>query len=289
MKVKKCVIPLAGLGTRMYPFTKVIPKVFLPVVDRDGFVKPALHLILIEAADSGVEEICLVVQPGQDEMIRRYLFEPSPPKIAGEIQVVEIEEERRRLGHLVRFAFQNEPRGFGHAVYCAREFVGGDPFVVSLGDHLYRSRSTRRCIAQVMETFERYSLSITGLTIVGEDQVQSVGVVSGRFLPDDDRVLRLERLVEKPALSYARDHLRIGGVRGYLGNFGIDLLTPSIFDILEGMIARTPLDREIQLRDAMDELIRSEGMLGYIVEGERFDIGSPAEYLKTLIQWSGPL
>ena len=285
MKVRKCVIPLAGLGTRMYPLTKVVPKAFLPVIDVDGFAKPALHLILLEAAESGIEEICLVVRPGQDEMIARYLFDPPPLQIRGETRLAHIESERRKLGDLVRFAFQSEPRGFGHAVYCAKKLVGDDPFVVSLGDHLYRSGSGKRCIAQVMEIFERFSLNVTGLTVIDEDRVRSVGIVSGRFLPGEDHILMLERLVEKPDPSYARENLKIEGVEGYLGNFGIDVLSPSVFDVLERMIAETPSEREVQLRDAMDELIRSEGMLGYIVEGERFDIGTPSEYLRSLIRW----
>lgn len=285
MKVKRCVIPLAGLGTRMYPLTKVVPKAFLPVIDEDGFAKPALHLMLLEAAESGIEEICLVVQPGQDEMIARYLFDPPPPQIRGRRDLAHLEDQRRKLCDLVRFAFQSEPRGFGHAVYCARKVVGDNPFVVSLGDHLYRSNSLKRCTAQVVEVFERFSISVTGLTAVREDQVRSVGIVSGRFLPDEDRILKLERLVEKPDPSYAREKLRIEGVEGYLGNFGIDVLTPGIFDVLERMIAETPTDQEVQLRNGMDELIGSEGMLGYVVDGERFDIGAPLEYLRSLIGW----
>ena len=285
MQVRKCVIPLAGLGTRMYPLTRVVPKAFLPVIDVDGFAKPALHLMLLEAAESGIEEICLVVRPGQDEMIARYLFDPPPPQIRGETRLAHIEGERRKLGDLVRFAFQSEPRGFGHAVYRAKELVGDNPFVVSLGDHLYRSGSRKRCVAQVMEVFERFSLNVTGLTVVEEDQVRSVGIISGQFLPGEDRILKLERLVEKPDPSYARENLKIEGINGYLGNFGIDVLRPSVFDVLERMIAETPSEHEVQLRDAMDELVGSEGMLGYIVEGERFDIGTPSEYLKSLIRW----
>ena len=285
MRVKRCVIPLAGLGTRMYPLTKVVPKALLPVIDVDGFAKPALHLMLLEAAESGIEEICLVVRPGQDEAIAGYLFDRPPPQINERLDLAHLEDQRRRLGDIVRFVFQDEPRGFGHAVYCAREFVGDNPFVVSLGDHLYRSGSKRRCIAQVVEVFERFSISVTGLTPVEEERVRSVGIVSGRFLPGEDRILKLDRLVEKPDPSYARERLKIEGVEGYLGNFGIDVLTPGIFDVLERMIAETPPDSEIQLRDGMDELIRSEGMLGYIVEGERFDIGTPSEYLKSLFRW----
>lgn len=287
-KVKKGVIPIAGYGTRLFPATKATPKALFPIVDTDGIAKPIIQIIIEEALASGIEEICLVTQRDQIDPVRSFfakdINETLKRKPDLQNQAVNIFE----LGRRITYVIQYEQEGFGHAVYCAREFVGDEPFVVLLSDHIYISKSPRTCTRQVIDVFQGHGKSATGVTETPEEQLKSFGTIQGKKVSKG--VYEVTVLKEKPDIEYARKHLRIDELKEgrYLCNFGIDVLTPRIFEILAYNIRNEVRQRgEFQLRDAMETLMKKEGMYACLVEGERYDIGTPQEYVKTIANFAG--
>src|SRR5579862_5127882 len=155
-KLRKAVITAAGRGTRMFPATVTIQKEMLPLMDRDGIAKPAIQLIIEEALDSGIEEVCLIVNPHNRAQIESHFR----PQTADEMRQFTGKDwallQAGRLQHIasrITFVEQPSPEGYGHAVWCARNFVGGEPFLLMLGDHIYTSGSARRCARQVIDVF----------------------------------------------------------------------------------------------------------------------------------------
>ncbi len=281
--VRKCVIPIAGYGTRLYPATKAVWKPLFPMLDRDGNVRPMIHLILREAIAAGIEQICLVTQPEQIASVRAYFEEPPPLALASNEKIAEQFEEIRLLGERIHYVIQSAQEGFGHAVYCAREFVGEDSFLLMLGDHIYTSHEERCCARQLLDVFASRKCSVTGVTRAPESELSGFGAVHGEAIGDG--MWRLDLLREKPDPEFARKHLRVPGIPEgmYLCNFGLDVLTPGIFEILEYQISHGLRSHgEIQLRDAMARLIEEDGMIAWQVRGERHDIGIPEEWLKTI-------
>jgi len=281
--VKKCVIPIAGYGTRLFPATKAIPKALFPIVDTDGIAKPIIQIIIEEVVASGIEEICLVTQSDQIGAVKNY-FSKDVNEILGrkpdlQSQTANILE----LGRRITYVIQHGQEGFGHAVYCSREFVGNEPFLVLLSDHIYISTSQKTCTGQVIDVFQQYEKSATGVTETPEEQLKSFGTIQGKRV--NESVYEVTILKEKPDIEFARRHLRIDELKEgvYLCNFGIDVLTPRIFDILEYNIRNNiRLRGEFQLRDAMETLIQKDGMYACLVKGERYDIGTPQEFVKTV-------
>jgi UTP--glucose-1-phosphate uridylyltransferase len=188
------------------------------------------------------------------------------------------------IGRQVRFVTQAVQDGFGHAVYCAREAMGGDPFLLMLGDHLYRANGGASCARQVVEAFERAGVSVVGLRRTPEADIAAFGTAAGVWI-EPERRLEITEFAEKPTTDYARSHLRVAGLPEdeYLTVFGQYVLTPRLFDILEEHIHNNVRERgEFQLTSALDRLRQDEGFEGVIVDGRRFDIGLPDHYLATL-------
>ena len=282
--IKKCVIPIAGYGTRLYPASRSVLKALFPIIDTDGVAKPIIQIILEEVLASGIEEVCLVVQENQKEVIENYFSEKIPLALKENDDLGEIIARITEIGQRVTFAVQDRQEGFGHGVFMARDFIGNEPFIVLVGDHVYISRKDVPCIKQVADVYQEYGRSVTGVEEMAERELYGFGTIGG--IRVGEGVYKVSALVEKPEVDYARKHLKIEGLKDgdYLCTFGIDALTPSIFDILGYNIKNEIKNRgEIQLRDAMNELGKSEGMYACIVEGERFDIGTPQEYLKTVV------
>ena len=282
--VKKCVIPTAGYGTRLFPATKAIPKAFFPIVDTDGLAKPIIHIIVNEAISSGIDEICIITQEDQLDVIKGYFSQGT--LLFSKAEIDEYIADILQMGKRISYVVQDKPEGFGHAVYCAKDFVGGEPFLLLLGDHIYISQARIPCSKQVIDTFRRHNMSVTSVAQTHESQLRFFGAINGTRL--DDRTLRVNLLKEKPDVEYARAHLRIEGLEAetYLCNFGIDILTSTIFDIIGYNIKNNIRQRgEFQLRDAMETLMAREGLYAYEVDGQRYDIGIPEEFIKTVFSF----
>ena len=288
--IKKAVIPIAGYGTRLFPATKAVPKALFPIIAQDGIAKPIIQLIIEEALTAGVEEVCLVAQPQQVEPIADYFSGTVADAIREKPELAAQADRLAEIGERLHFAIQAEPEGFGHAIYCAKDFAAGEPVMILLGDHLYISESDVSCAKQLADVYAQVGQSVTSLDLCHESELSRNGIVHGRLAgevsqPRSSELYTLTQISEKPTVEFAQAHLRVDGVpdQQYLCNFGIDLLTPLLFDILDYNYKHQVLTHgEIQLRDAMSEMIKQEGMYGYRVAGKRYDTGNPQDLLKTV-------
>ena len=284
-RIQKAVIPIAGYGTRLFPATKAVPKALFPIIAQDGFAKPIIQLIIEEALAAGVEEVCLVAQPQQVDPIADYFSGNVAAAIREKVELAAQADRLQEIGERLHFAIQAEPEGFGHAIYCARDFAAGEPVIILLGDHLYISESGNSCAKQLADVYMKVGQSVTSLDLCHESELSVNGVVHGNASVESPRLYTLTQISEKPTAEYAQEHLRVEGIpeEHYLCNFGIDLLTPLLFDILDYNYKYQVLTHgEIQLRDAMTEMIKQEGMYGYRVAGNRYDTGNPQELLRTV-------
>ena len=266
-KIKKAVIPAAGLGTRFLPVTKAQPKEMLPIVD-----KPTIQYIIEEAVASGIEEILIIT--GKNKNCIEDHFDKS----------VELELELEKSGKqemlkLVReisdmvdihYIRQKEPRGLGHAISCAKTFVGNEPFAVLLGDDLVYNEE-KPCLKQLIDCYNEYNTSILGVQTVDEKDVDKYGIIKGIHI--EGRVHKVRGLVEKPAVEEAPNNIAI------LGRY---IITPQIFKILEE--TKPGRGGEIQLTDALSKLISEEAIYAYEFEGTRYDVGDKLGFLKATVE-----
>jgi len=284
--VRRALIPAAGFGTRLFPATKATKKELFPVIDRDGIAKPAILLIVEEALDAGIEEVVIVVQQDDLEDFRSFFASQVSIENYNKLPARFQEYARRivEIGRRVRFVTQKTQEGFGHAVYCAREALGDEPFLLMLGDHLYRSNTTVSCARQLVDEYRRGGTSVVGLRRTEETAIAAFGTATGVWT-EPERVLNITEFAEKPTVDYARSNLRVPGFPEgeYLTVFGQYVIKPQIFSYLEEHIGNNVRERgEFQLTSALDRLRQEDGFLGLVVDGRRFDIGLPEHYVETL-------
>ncbi len=286
--VRKAIIPAAGYGTRMFPASKAVKKELFPIITPDGIVKPIILAIVEEAVQAGIEEVAIIVRSGDEELFSDFFNALPPPDLYNRLS-----ESARNychylqdLGRRLTFVPQQEQEGFGHAVYCARDWVGGEPFLLMLGDHIYDSSTDRSCAEQLVEAFERNGRkSVLGVYRAKGEEVSHYGTLTGEWVDAENSVLEVSEIAEKPTLDYARRNL----VTKNLGNdeflciYGQYILTPTIFDELERQIASNSRQAgEIQLTTSLQLLRQSEGILAMVVQGEHYDTGLPQNYLNSL-------
>lgn len=289
-KVRRALIPAAGFGTRLFPASKATKKELFPIVDRDGVAKPAILLIVEEALDAGIEEVVIVVQEEDLEEFGSFFNEQVSIENFNKLPPASQQYARRilEMGRHVRFVTQRTQQGFGDAVYCAREALGDEPFLLMLGDHLYRSNGPVSCARQVMDAFQQTGTSVVGLRPTPESEVGSFGVATGVWI-EPGRRLNITEFAEKPTVDYARSRLQVPGIPDgqYLTVFGQYVISPRLFEYLEENIRNNVRERgEFQLTSALDRLRQEDGFQGLMVDGYRFDIGLPNYYLDTLAAFS---
>ncbi len=279
MQVKKAVITAAGRGARQYPASDTVQKAMLPIVDRDGLTKPVLQIIAEEAMDSGIEEICVVSAPGDEAYYRRH-FDSFAETLRSGFKGVEWAEEQSRrvadLGRRLRFAVQPEPLGYGHAVWCARDFAAGEPVLLLLGDHLYVSKEPRRCARQLLDLAEAEDCSVSAVQATREHLIHQYGTIQGKRRHDRPDVYTIDEVIEKPNPTLAELRLQIPGLRAghYLCFFGMHVLTYSIFEMLDGLVARDEREAgQIQLTTALNALSKAEKFLALEAKGARHNLG----------------
>ena len=261
-KVRKAVIPVAGLGTRLLPVTKVVPKELLPIVDT-----PAIQVIIEEVLDSGIEEVILVTGRGKGAIEDHFDHSYELEDVLERRGMTEKLDSVRRISALVRAISvrQKMPLGLGHAVLCARDAVGDEPFAVLLPDDIISSSTP--CTRQLIDVFEKYNAGVVSLLRVPEDEVSRYGIVEGEnWAPG---LHRIRTLVEKPSQEEAPTNLAI------IGRY---VLPPQVFAFLDSTAPGA--DGSIQLTDALQRLARQRALIGYEFEGERHDIGDKLGFLK---------
>ena len=266
-KVRTAVIPAAGLGTRFLPATKAQPKEMLPIVD-----KPCIQYIIEEAIDSGIEDILIITGRNkraiEDHFDRAVELELTL-KAQGKYDLLGLVQELSRV--TIHYVRQKEPKGLGHAVLCAKHFVGDEPFAVLLGDDIMDAEVP--VLKQLMDVYEDCGGSVLGVQEVPREKVSSYGVV--KPVPVKDHLWRAEDLVEKPSLAEAPSRLAV------LGRY---IITPEIFAILE----KTEPGRggEIQLTDALKKLAEREPVFAYEFEGRRYDSGDKQGFLEATVDFA---
>jgi UTP--glucose-1-phosphate uridylyltransferase len=207
-KITKAVIPAAGYGTRLFPTTKVVKKELFPIIDKDGYAKPVILLIIEEALSAGIEEIAIVVQP-DDKAIFKKLFKRPPSAALFEKLSTESQKLSKYLvdiGDRIKVIPQHQQEGYGHAVYCTREWVDNEPFLLMLGDHIYTSNAKKSCARQVLETYQQVNHSVVGLNTVTSDLLHKVGCVTGTWKKENS-IVSISEVSEKPTIDYAQRFL----------------------------------------------------------------------------------
>ena len=287
--VRKAVIPIAGLGTRHFPASHAVKKELFPVVGPDGIARALFHYHLLELKTSGIEEVCIIVQPGEDEMVRNYLRGPSPDylKRLEKYPALRHEaEQMRAFADQVTFAVQREQEGYGHAVFQTKSFANGEMILLGLGDHLFRGKdvSPYRELAE-MAAFSR-GKSVSAVNRITADQLKGYGTIAGQRRGDNTRLIDVSLIIEKPSAVVAREKLHVNDLPSetWLGWFGLHLLAPSIYAVLDEMIRNNVRDNgEFQLTRAQEIQRQREGYLALeMLDAQRFDFGVPDDFVASL-------
>jgi UTP-glucose-1-phosphate uridylyltransferase/mevalonate kinase len=285
-QVRKAVIPAAGFGTRLFPATKATKKELFPIVDEDGIAKPAILYIVEEALEAGIEEVIVIVQKSDLKDFQFFFGEQisieNYNKLPSHFQ--EYAQRLLEIGRHITFVIQERQEGFGHAVYSAHKAVGDEPFLLMLGDHIYRSNSDTHCARQLLEAYQVHGQNIIGMRRTPEEKIGTFGTITGVWL-EENHLLNVTEFAEKPTLDYARTNLRVPGLPPdeYLTVFGQYVIKPKLFTYLKEHIENNVRERgEFQLTSALDRLRQEDGFLGLVMDGQRFDIGLPDYYLETL-------
>ncbi|TDB55457.1 UTP--glucose-1-phosphate uridylyltransferase GalU [Bacillus sp. CBEL-1] len=266
-KVRKAIIPAAGLGTRFLPATKAMPKEMLPIVD-----KPTIQYIVEEAIESGVEDIIIVTGKGKRAIEDHFDYAPELENNLIEKEKFELLEKVRQSSNVdIHYIRQKEPKGLGHAVWCARNFIGNEPFAVLLGDDIVQAETPS--LRQLMNEYENTLSSVIGVQTVGDDQTHRYGIVDP--ISNEGRRYQVNTFVEKPAPGTAPSNLAI------MGRY---VFTPEIFMFLEQQ--EIGAGGEIQLTDAIQKLNEIQRVFAYDFEGKRYDVGERLGFIQTSIEFA---
>ncbi|MBQ3334973.1 MAG: UTP--glucose-1-phosphate uridylyltransferase GalU [Eubacteriaceae bacterium] len=268
MEVKKAVIPAAGLGTRFLPVTKSVPKEILPIVD-----KPTIQYIIEEIVASGIEDILIITGRNKEIIINHFDQVPELEfnlKVKGKNAELKMVQDITDMANIFTVR-QGEAKGLGHAVLCAKEFVGDEPFAVILGDDIVYNHDNP-ALKQMIRVFNEQQTSVLGVQTVPHEDVSKYGIVKGQAL--SDYVYSVEDLVEKPSIEEAPSDLAI------LGRY---IITPEIFEILEH--TGKGAGGEIQLTDGLRRLAKRQKMVAYDFAGRRYDVGDKLGFLEATVEY----
>lgn len=291
--VRKAIIPVAGFGTRLYPASRALKKDFFPIPDKDGMVKPVILILLEELMKSGIEEVCLVLGSEEERLKYRDFFETPLTeehlkKLSPEMQ--EYENKILYIGKKLRYVYQKEKRGFGHAVYQAADFANNEPVLLLLGDTLYRSDSNKPCALQLIEKYEQYNKLMVSIHPVPLAEVSHYGILSGTWEDKDETILSVSQIKEKPKASYAEEFLGVkgkDGVKKYMSVFGQYIVTSEVFDQLrEDIVNAQDVTKEIELTSALDKIREQYGMIGVQLQGRMYDMGNFNAIKNCIIKYS---
>ena len=266
--VKKAIIPAAGLGTRFLPATKAQAKEMLPIVD-----KPTLQYIIEEAIESGIEEILIVTGRNkksiEDHFDRSVELELELEQ-KGKTAMLEMVQDISNMVN-IHYIRQKEPKGLGHAIHCAKSFIGNEPIAVLLGDDIVDASTP--CLKQMIDAYDEYKTTVLGVQEVARENVDKYGILDVKHI--EDRVYKVKDMVEKPSIEEAPSNIAI------LGRY---IITPEIFNILENQAPGK--GGEIQLTDALQTLATKEAIYAYNFEGRRYDVGDKLGFLEATVDFA---
>jgi UTP--glucose-1-phosphate uridylyltransferase len=294
MKVRKAVIPIAGLGTRHFPASHAVKKELFPVVGPDGIARALFHYHLLELEAAGIAEICIIVQPGEEQMVREYLRGPDAAylkRLEKHPVLLREAEQMRGFEKRISFAVQREQEGYGHAIFQTKNFAAGETVLLGLGDHLFRGKtiSPYQELAQMAEVSK--GRSVSAVNRISANELKGYGTIAGTRWAKGTQIIDVSLIIEKPAVAVAQEKLRVDGLPAetWLGWFGLHLLAPSIYDVLEEMIRDNVRDNgEFQLTRAQEIQRQREGYLALeMIAAERFDFGVPDDFVRSLQAFRG--
>ncbi len=268
MKVKKAIIPAAGLGTRLLPATKAVPKEMLPILD-----KPAIQYIVEEAVEAGIEEILIITSRGKEAIENHFDISYELERHLEEKNKQELLDIIKPINSLAKIYFirQQAPKGLGHAIGIAKEFINNEPFAVLLGDDLFYHEQ-KNCLKSLIDIYEQEKKSVFALMKVPIEDVNKYGIISGKKV--EENLYSIKSLIEKPSPMEAPTNLAV------MGRY---IFTSKIFEMIEETAPGK--GGEIQITDAMNKLLAFQGMYGYIFDGKRYDTGNLLGYLKTIVEY----
>jgi UTP--glucose-1-phosphate uridylyltransferase len=289
IRVRKAVVPAAGLGTRLFPASHAVKKELFPVVGPDGVARAMIHYHLLELAEAGIEEVCIIVQPGDDRAIRAYLEGPGEDylrRLDKQPQLLTEARQMRDLAGRVQFVVQERQKGYGHAVYQSKAFAAGEPVLLCLGDHLFRGQPVSPYRQLVDIAAVAGGRSVSAVNCIGPAELKGYGTIAGKRREDNPHLIEVSLIIEKPDVATARSKLRVDGLADneFLGWFGMHLLAPSIYDVLEKMIHEGIRDHgEFQLTRAQEIQRQRHGYLALEITGaQRFDFGTPGDFVRSV-------
>jgi UTP--glucose-1-phosphate uridylyltransferase len=285
----KAVVPIAGLGTRHFPASHAVKKELFPVVGTDGIGRALFHYHLLALEAAGIERICIIVQPGEETLVRSYLDGPDDAylkRLAKYPALLHEAEQMRGFSKRVSFAVQHLQDGYGHAVYQAKAFAGGEPVLLCLGDHLFRGEPVSPYVELTRLAAASEGKSVSAVNRITADELKGYGTIAGTRRAGNPRLIDVSLIIEKPGREIARAQLHVDGLPAetWLGWFGMHLLAPGIFDVLEQMIRDDVRDDgEFQLTRAQEIQRQREGYLALEMTGaQRFDFGVPDDFVRSL-------
>jgi UTP-glucose-1-phosphate uridylyltransferase/mevalonate kinase len=287
-KVRKAVITAAGFGTRLFPMTSIVRKEFLPVVDSGGRMLPLILANVEEAFDAGIDEVAIIIQEADKELFESFFHQDIPQEHYEALSGPARKESEliRGYGRRLTLIPQREQRGLGHAVSLAREWVGSEPFLLILGDHLFVAKGRSRCAKQLVDRYYDADTNLIGVQVTPGSEVSRFGTVGGEWLPSEEEgrrdMIAISRFKEKPDIEFAREQLAIADLPpdSFLTVFGLYILGPALLEELERRSAATGQAGEVQLTDALEAMRSKESYLGLVIEGAKIDIGIPRGYLE---------
>lgn len=269
-KIRKVIIPAAGLGTRFLPATKSLPKEMFPIIDT-----PTLQYIVEEAHDSGIEEVGIIVSVEKPSIKKHFEIDEALENHLIATNKLQEAQLIRKIASLTKITFilQDQPKGLGHAILCAKEFINGEDFAIMLGDDLIVNRNGKPVLKQLIDAYEKTGHSVLGVQQVPFEDVKKYGVVDPMNI--DGNLIKIKGIVEKPSLEVAPSNYAV------LGRY---VLTNKIFDYLAKIV--TDGTKEIQLTTGIEDLLSVEDVYAYCFEGIRYDIGDKFGYIKATIDFA---
>ena len=293
MRIRRAVVPIAGLGTRFFPASHAGKKELFPVVDPDGIARALVHYQVMDLINAGIERICMIVQPGEERAVIDYFQGPGEAYLLRLEKQPRLMEEARRMRNAldrISFAVQEFQEGYGHAVYQSKAFADHEPILLCLGDHLFRGRA-QSCHRRLMQAYEICEgKSVSAVNRISPDELKGYGTIAGNRKQANPELIDVSLIVEKPTVELAEKRLRVDGLQPdeFLGWFGMHALSPSIYAILEEMIANEIRQNgEFQLTYAQELLRQREGYCALEMnQSKRFDFGTPQDFIKSIAEFA---
>lgn len=283
-QIKKAIIPVAGFGTRLYPISRAIRKAFMPINDHN-VMKPIILKLVEELDACGIEEICLVIGQNDQELFDSFFKKSLQDEHLERLdaKTKEYEFNILRIGEKIKYIVQEEQKGFGHAIYLCREFAQNEPVLMILGDTYYTSLGSESCMEQMLNYYDEVHKNIIAIGEIETAEIENVGILTGQWDDQEKTRMTVKKLVEKPKLEYAEEHLRMEDGKCY-GNFGMWIINHYIFDQLEENIKnRITSKNEYQFVDAIAQVVNDIAIKALKIKGKSHDVGNIESYQKTLL------